>query len=114
VHYNPLGAERRNVVALSRKFIDSDGMHWQVYELSDDGPSSELQSGGWLYFFSRNATRSLAAYPADWALMDWPGLERLCRRARPPARRDVGRARDAGSTSDAGNTSTVVGQGAEF
>jgi hypothetical protein len=89
-------------------------MHWQVYELSDDGPSSELQSGGWLYFFSRNATRSLAAYPADWALMDWPGLERLCRRARPPARRDVGRARDAGSTSDAGNTSTVVGQGAEF
>jgi hypothetical protein len=83
------------VVALSRKFVDSEGVYWQVYELSED-TTSELQSGGWLYFFSRDATRSLAAYPADWSMMDWPGLERLCRHARPPARRDAGRAPERG------------------
>lgn len=89
-------------MALSRKFIDSEGVHWQVYELSDDNPASELQAGGWLYFFSRDATRSLAAYPADWSMMDWPGLERLCRHARPPARQDAGRPRDAGRPIAAG------------
>jgi len=76
-------------VAQSRKFVDSEGVHWQVYELSDANSDDELRSNGWLYFFSRGATRSLAGYPDDWAVMDWPGLERLCRHARPPARRDV-------------------------
>jgi hypothetical protein len=78
-------------VALSRKFIDSDGVHWQVYELSDDVSSAELRADSWLYFFSRGATRSLTTYPDDWAVMDWPGLERLCQHARPPAKRDVKR-----------------------
>ena len=72
-------------MALSRKFIDSDGIHWQVYELSDE---STLRGQSWLYFFSRGVTKSLSAYPDDWAVMDWPGLERLCQHARPPARRD--------------------------
>ena len=72
-------------MALSRKFIDSDGIHWQVDELSDD---TTLREQSWLYFFSRGVTKSLSAYPDDWAVMDWPGLERLCQNARPPARRD--------------------------
>lgn len=75
-------------MALSRKFIDSDGIHWQVYELSDDTSAETLRTDSWLYFFSRSATRSLASYPDDWAVMDWPGLERLCKNARPPVRRD--------------------------
>jgi len=78
-------------VAPSRKFVDSEGVHWQVYELSDENPSDELHSESWLYFFSRSATRSLASYPDDWAVMDWPGLERLCQHARPPARREIKR-----------------------
>ena len=75
-------------MALTRKFVDSEGVHWQVFELSGDGPGGDLRPEGWLYFFSRDATRSLSSYPDDWALMDWPGLERLCRHARPPARRE--------------------------
>ena len=94
-------------MALSRKFVDSEGVHWQVYELSEASPASELRSGGWLYFFARDATRSLAAYPADWSMMDWPGLERLCRHARPPARREGGRVREAGHP-------IAAGQGAEL
>ena len=74
-------------MALPRRFIDSDGIQWQVYELSDDGTDGEARAG-WLYFFSRGVTRSLSPYPDDWAIMDWPGLERLCRHARPPARRN--------------------------
>ena len=72
-------------MAPSRKFVDSEGIHWQVYELADEARTSERS---WLYFFSRDATRSLVGYPDDWASMDWPGLERLCRRARPPVRRE--------------------------
>ena len=72
-------------MALTRKFIDSDGINWQVYELSDD---TAVREGSWLYFFSRGVTKSLSTYPDDWAVMDWPGLERLCEHARPPARRD--------------------------
>jgi hypothetical protein len=72
-------------VALTRKFIDSDGIHWQVYELSED---TAVRDRSWLYFFSRDETKSLSAYPDDWAVMDWPGLERLCQHAKPPARRD--------------------------
>ena len=75
-------------MALTRKFIDSEGVHWQVYELSEHGAMDDLPATGWLYFFSRGATRSLAAYPDDWAVMDWPGLERLCRVARPPTKRE--------------------------
>ncbi len=86
-------------MALSRKFIDSDGIHWQVYELSDD---TAVRERGWLYFFSRGVTKSLSTYPDDWAVMDWPGLERLCQHANPPARRDSVRPR------------TTVGQAAEL
>ena len=74
-------------MALSRKFVDSEGVHWQVFELPDN-PRAAERGGGWLYFFSRSVTRSLATYPDDWAGMDWPGLERLCRRAAPPTPRD--------------------------
>ena len=56
-------------VAPTRKFVDSEGIHWQVYELSGDSLASGLSEAGWLYFFSRDATRSLAAYPDDWAVM---------------------------------------------
>ena len=74
-------------MALSRKFVDSEGVHWQVYELSNDAVADAHRAESWLYFFSRGATRSLSAYPDDWALMDWPGLDRLCRHARPPVQR---------------------------
>jgi len=86
-------------VVLPRKFIDSDGIHWQVYELSDD---IAVREQSWLYFFSRGVTKSLSPYPDDWAVMDWPGLERLCQHAKPPARRDPVR------------PLTTVGQGAEL
>ncbi|HUQ82821.1 MAG TPA: hypothetical protein VM076_16845 [Gemmatimonadaceae bacterium] len=82
-------------MAPTRKFVDSEGVHWQVYELSGDPLASGFSGEGWLYFFSRGATRSLAAYPDDWAVMDWRGLERLCRHARPPAARDPATARAA-------------------
>jgi hypothetical protein len=82
-------------VTVTRKFVDSDGVNWQVYELTGDIASSQHRRDGhdgWLYFFSRDATRSLAAYPDDWAMMDWPGLQRLCHAARPPAQQDHERA----------------------
>ena len=72
-------------MSVTRKFIDSDGIHWQVYELSDD---TAVRDRSWLYFFSRDETKSLSPYPDDWAVMDWPGLDRLCHHARPPARRE--------------------------
>ena len=85
-------------MALTRKFTASDGIHWQVYELSDDTAARDRR---WLYFFSRGVTKSLSPYPDDWAVMDWPGLARLCQRARPPAR------------CDATRPLTALGQGAE-
>jgi hypothetical protein len=99
---NTAGFFRRIEVALPRKFIDSDGITWQVYELSDDGAGGGHRAGSWLYFFSRGETKSLTTYPDDWAMMDWPGLERLCQYAREPARRDSLR------------PLTTVGQGAEL
>jgi hypothetical protein len=80
-------------VAVCRKFIDSDGVHWQVYELSDDARADVLSTGSWLYFFSRGVTRSLSVYPDDWASMDWPALEQLCHRATPPMAREPARRR---------------------
>ena len=78
-------------LAVTRKFVDSEGVNWQIYELSAEANATEAREGSWLYFFARDETRSLAAYPDDWSLMDWPGLERLCHRARPPERRDADR-----------------------
>jgi hypothetical protein len=78
-------------VTVIRKFVDSDGVNWQVYELTGEASSSRRSSDGgdsWLYFFSRDDTRSLAAYPDDWAMMDWPGLDRLCHRAQPPVQQN--------------------------
>jgi len=88
-------------VAQSRKFVDSEGVHWQVYELSNDGVADTPRPESWLYFFARGATRSLSAYPDDWALMDWPGLERLCHHARPPAQRQPKRERVLAHSADA-------------
>ena len=76
-------------VAVSRRFVDSDGVHWQAYQVT--ALDTRIDAGGtherWLYFFSRGVTRSLTAFPDDWSQLDWPGLERLCRLARPPVRR---------------------------
>lgn len=88
-------------MALSRKFVDSEGVHWQVYELSNDGALDEDRVQSWLYFFSRGVTRSLSAYPDDWAVMDWPGLARLCQHARPPAQRPAARQRPLVHTAEA-------------
>ena len=74
----------------SRRFIDSEGFSWQVYELQraadDVAPSSSAPGSdvGWLYFFSREITRSLSPYPRDWIDLSWPALENLCRRATVP------------------------------
>ena len=89
-------------VAVSRKFVDSDGVHWQVYQLTpaEGGDDGSLASDGWLYFFARGATRSLAPYPDDWSQMDWPGLEQLCRRARPPIRTHPPHAQLAGRAAE--------------
>ena len=74
-------------MTLTRKFVDSEGVNWQVYELTNDAVLDAPVSESWLYFFSRDTTRSLSAYPDDWAVMDWHGLEGLCRHARPPVQR---------------------------
>ena len=87
-------------MALSRKFVDSEGVNWQVYELSNDTSTAELEAQRWLYFFSRSATRSLSAYPDDWSQMDWQGLERLCRHAGPP-RREPTRSRSVAASLEA-------------
>ena len=52
-------------MALSRKFIDSDGIHWQVYELSDD---TAVRDQSWLYFFSRSVTICRSASPSALAI----------------------------------------------
>ena len=74
-------------MALTRKFVDSEGVHWQVYEVSNESVGEPTSAESWLYFFSRDNTRSLSTYPDDWAVMDWPGLEGLCRHAQPPGQR---------------------------
>ena len=89
-------------MAVTRKFVDSEGVNWQVYELSAEANATEAREGSWLYFFARGVTKSLSTYPDDWGMMDWPGLERLCQHARPPARRDSMR------------PLTTVGQAAEL
>ena len=71
-------------MSVSRKFLDSEGVTWQVYELEPLASRDAVREAGWLYFFSRGVTRVLSAYPDDWRQMDWPGLERLCVRAGPP------------------------------
>jgi len=85
-------------VALTRKFVDSEGVHWQVYELSTDGLAGD-PAESWLYFFSRSATRMLATYPDDWAQFDWPGLERLCGHAQAPVERAARRESVRGALS---------------
>ena len=87
-------------MTISRKFVDSHGVNWQVYQLTPPDGAYDDDGGrdGWLYFFSRGVTRSLAPFPDDWVQMDWPGLEGLCRRARPPVAPEsviVGRSIDA-------------------
>ncbi|HEX6049953.1 MAG TPA: hypothetical protein VFZ21_11820 [Gemmatimonadaceae bacterium] len=84
-------------MAVSRRFVDSEGVHWQVYQVTavKDGTGATAHEP-WLYFFSRGVTRSLTAFPDDWSQMDWPGLERLCRLARPPIRRDAPVRREVG------------------
>jgi hypothetical protein len=88
-------------VALTRKFVDSEGRHWQVYELSNDGAVEPSRPESWLYFFSRDNTRSLSAYPDDWSVMDWRGLEGLCRHARTPVQRRPTRVPAVAHTIDA-------------
>ena len=72
---------------VNRRFVDSEGVHWQVYEITADVADGQ-PSGGWLYFFSRGVTRALTVYPDDWASMDWRGLARLCQHASLPAARE--------------------------
>jgi hypothetical protein len=63
-----------------RRFIDSNGYSWQVYEIAraDAGPVTDergrvLREGS-LYFFSRDDTRVLSPYPADWVVASWREL----------------------------------------
>lgn len=66
----------------SRRFVDSFGFSWQVFEIARDQVSNAHSTAtNWLYFLSRGATRRLRAYPSEWAAMGWDGLEDLCTRA---------------------------------
>jgi hypothetical protein len=73
-----------------RRFVDSDGYSWQVYEIdrADAAPITDdagrtLKSGS-LYFFSRDTTRVLSPYPSDWVEASWRELDHLCRMASFP------------------------------
>lgn len=66
----------------SRKFIDSVGLAWQVWEISRAGDERAAGAGRWLYFFSRGMTRVATEYPRDWRDLSWLALEDLCAHAR--------------------------------
>ena len=67
----------------TRLFTDSFGFHWQVIEIEPEANVAVDRGGGlrgWLYFFSRGATRVLRDYPAQWRDLTWSELEDLCAR----------------------------------
>jgi hypothetical protein len=68
------------IMGVSRKFVDSFGFSWQVWEIAPEVPpaASADHAPGWLYFFSRGTTRRLHAYPSDWFGRNWADLEDLC------------------------------------
>jgi hypothetical protein len=80
-------------VSGATRFQDADGFTWQVWEV----PRADLLAGerdeerGWLYFFSRDITRVLSRYPANWRDLSWPELEYLCRGASSPRSYAAGR-----------------------
>lgn len=69
----------------SRRFIDSTGFSWQVWEIASRARSTTLAghvpSPGWLYFFSRGTTLVLRRFPRDWEALSWGELEELRRDA---------------------------------
>lgn len=84
-------------------FIDSEGVEWEVTEISDPVlrliPAELLRNpefrSGWLLFQSEHEKRRLAPFPADWNRRAESELERMCRLARlasapagEPAQRD--------------------------
>lgn len=71
---------------MSRKFVDSFGFSWQVWEIVPDPAAGSPEAPspadtGWLYFFSRGTTRRLVTYPSDWSARSWSDLEDLCMHA---------------------------------
>jgi len=72
-------------MGVSRKFVDSFGFAWQVWEIVPEAAATGRvavdATPGWLYFFSRGTTRRLRSYPVDWYSQNWVDLEDLCSRA---------------------------------
>jgi hypothetical protein len=65
----------------TRRFTDSFGFQWQVVEIEGDATVAVDRGAarrGWLYFFSRGATRVLRDYPVGWRELAWSELEQLC------------------------------------
>lgn len=85
-------------------FTDSAGVFWEVFEVhrvsaTPRGVSPGLERG-WLTFASEGQKRRVAPYPADWAKLPAPELERLCASARvaaPPRFPVIPRRRPPGS-----------------
>ncbi len=70
----------------SRKFLDSDGVTWDVFDVHPGSRRritvSEGLGKGWLAFVSMKEKRRLVEYPEDWWLMSVTDLGRLCASAR--------------------------------
>ena len=67
-----------------RRFIDSTGFSWQIWEIAQhahDVPADSAPAPSWLYFFSRGTTLVLDSFPDEWSTLEWKELEDLRRRA---------------------------------
>lgn len=67
-----------------RRFIDSTGFSWQVWEIAQsaqEAAADAAPSPSWLYFFSRGTTLVLSSFPEEWSTLEWKELEDLRKRA---------------------------------
>lgn len=67
----------------SRRFIDSTGFAWQVWEIAPGGsvPADRAAARAWLYFFSPGTTLVLRSFPDEWEGLSWEALDALRRTA---------------------------------
>jgi hypothetical protein len=100
----------------ARKFADSSGAVWEVFEVHRSSSKPGAVSGGleqgWLAFTNGDTKRRLAPFPPGWETVSEPELERLCTTARAvsppkypldPITRDRRRKdREAATTPDTG------------
>lgn len=63
-----------------RRFIDSTGFSWQIWEIAQahrETFADRASPPSWLYFFSRGTTLVLRDYPEEWESLTWSEIETL-------------------------------------